>query len=121
MTGATTADLFSDPPIARRSDPVTSKTAAHAYSASQRGKDQAAMLELVEQYPGKTAGEYAEILIGRLLRGSPKPAELYKAARMPTKRLSDLSDAGDVRVGEARKCRLTKRPAQTYYPVRRHG
>ena len=106
-----TADLFDPdpaPPIARRSDPVTSKIAAVQYSKTDRRNDCDVMRDLIRDYPGKTAGEYGEILLGR----GYKP---MKAIRMPTKRISDLKKVGALTLGVTRKCGISGRPAQTYY------
>lgn len=101
-------DLFDEPPIARRTDPVTSKTAAAGYSKTERPNDCQVMLQLIRDYPGLTAGEYGQLLLERGF----KP---MKAIRMPTKRISDLMHAGSIRAGDARKCEISGRNARTYY------
>ena len=103
-------DMF-DTPIARSTDPETSKTAAAAQTESgKRASDAAILLELVKRYPGHTAAEYSYLLKGR-------GVDWYHAARMPTKRLSDLLNRGSVRAGKPRLCRVTDRSARTYYGV----
>ena len=100
-----TPDLF-DPPIARHSDPETSHQGAAEYS--HRGRDQQIMYDLIRDYPGRTAAEYSDLLRER-------GVHWYRAARLPTKRISDLKDAGRINVGPARRCAITRRQAQVYY------
>lgn len=101
-------DLFDEPPIARRRDPATSKAAAAAYSKTDRPNDCELMLQLIREFPGRTAGEYGQLLLERGF----KP---MKAIRMPTKRISDLLHGGRVRAGDARKCEISGRNARTYF------
>lgn len=98
-----------DPPIARKRDPETSRTAAVEYDGKRRGKDCALLLDYIRRYPGHTASEYSERLIA-------DGVHWYKAARMPTRRVHDLLERGDVWAGRARTCRITGRKAQVYYP-----
>ena len=98
------------PPIARKNDPDTSQRAATSYDGYERGKDKAMLLQAVKTFPGRTCAEYSVLLKNGGL-------DWYKAARMPTKRMSDLVNERSVRVGPARKCEKTGRVAQTYYDV----
>jgi len=106
-----TADLFDPdppPPIARKTDPVTSKIAAVAHSEGGRDLDKKMMLETITRYPGHTAKEYSVIL-------KDGGVDWLKAAQCTTKRISDLRADGSVVVGRQRKCGKTGNRAQTYY------
>lgn len=101
-----TADLFPDDlPITRQRDPYTSKIAAVRYSVNRRADDKQRMLELIRDFPGRTAAELSAILIGQGMCW-------YKAARMPTKRISDLKDK--LEIGAPRLCSITNEFARTY-------
>lgn len=112
-----TADLFDLPPIARNSDPVTSKVAAAKYGETGRANDRKVVKCLVQQYPGHTVGELSEKFILHLVqRGVPATKAALKGARTTSKRLSDLETSGHIRAGLARKCRVTNHTARTWYP-----
>ena len=101
-----TGDLFPDDlAIARKGDPPTSKIAAVKYSANKRASDKALIRDLIEKYPDHTAAELSAIL---LTRG----VNWYRAARMTTKRISDIRD--ELEIGAGRKCRITGEYARTY-------
>ena len=100
-------DLFNDPPIARKSDPVTSKIAAVRYSKSTRKTDCDVMFQLIREFPAKTPGEYAEILMNR----GVKP---LKAHQITSKRISDIKATMLVK-GIKRVCSVSGHLAQTYY------
>jgi hypothetical protein len=104
----TTADLFELPAIARRRDPETSHVAAEKCTRTTRQSDCDLLHDLVMQHPGCTAGEYSKLLID-----CGMPAQ--KAARMPTKRLSDLCKAERLIIGKPRRCDVTGHTARTYY------
>ena len=111
----TAAEVFAQrfkEPVARTLDPATSHTAAIKYNATNRGRDRRLMLDLIRERPGHTAAEYADILRQR-------GVHWYRAARLPTKRISELlRDAPPaVCTGRNRKCAITNHKAQTYYPV----
>ncbi|MEM7278741.1 MAG: hypothetical protein AAF385_11510 [Pseudomonadota bacterium] len=101
--------IFDQPPISRPKDPETSQQAAlkHTYSG-RRTSDKQLMLDLVNSFPGRTAAEYSDLL--RTRRG----INWYRAARMTTKRLSDIQDK--IRIGEPRQCSVTGDKARTYWP-----
>ena len=106
-----TADMFDPDPgpsIARKSDPVTSKIAAAAYSDTGRDLDKQMMLETIASNPGHTAKEYSCIL-------KDAGVDWLKAAQCTTKRISDLVADAQVAVGFRRKCEKTGHQAQTYY------
>lgn len=109
----TAAEVFAkafNQPIARTLDPSTSHTAAIKYSATNRGKDRKLMLDLIREFPGHTAAEYADIFRQRGMHW-------YRAARLPTKRISELlrDPQRPIRTGKSRKCTVTDHKAQTYY------
>lgn len=103
-----TADLFESAPIARRRDPVTSQLAAKSQEKKKRKLDTQLMYDLILEHPGHTAAEYANLLIAR-------GVNWYRAARLPTKRISDLKKAGRLIVGPARRCDVTSDYAHVYY------
>ena len=106
-----TLDMFDpDPatPIARKSDPITSKIAAVAYSETVRDLDKKMMLETIASNPGHTAKEYSVIL-------KNAGVDWLKAAQCTTKRISDLKSDGKVIAGPQRKCKKTGKRALTYY------
>jgi len=105
-----TGDLF-DAPIARTSDPVTSHRAAAGYDARGRQPDALKLLDMIRRYPGRTAAEYSDLF-------RQAGMDWYKAARMPTKRIRDLLNAGDVYAGAARVCLVTHAEAAVYYSTR---
>jgi hypothetical protein len=113
-----TADLFDLPPIARKSDPPTSKAAAARYSATKRVKDRDVVRCLVQQYPGHTVGELSKLHIGLLIARGMDPSDAaLKGGRTCSKRLSELEETGEIRAGTARECRATKHSARTWYAV----
>lgn len=86
----------------RRSDPETSKLAAvDLASSGQRERMAEIALGLVEANPGRTAAEL-EALSG-LTDGKVR------------KRLNDLWHKGRIEKGEARKCSVTGKSAQTWW------
>lgn len=107
---AVTRDLFdtdATPPMARTSDPETSKLAAEAYSATNHTADKRMMYDVIRRHPGHTSAEYSRIL-------KSEGVDWFKAATMTTKRISDLIANGSVHVSKTRKCEKTGRRAQTY-------
>lgn len=110
-----TRDMFGLPElpsIARRNDPKTSKQAASNYEQSgKRVTDRQRMLAMCETYPGRTAGEYAELFKAHGMHW-------YKAANFPRRRLAELVDTGDIRQGKPRECAVTKAEATIYYTTR---
>ncbi|MCK4547677.1 MAG: winged helix-turn-helix domain-containing protein [Candidatus Eisenbacteria sp.] len=89
---------------ARRTDHITSHLASEEEEASGR-KDKQRLLCLlfVEQHPGLTSGEYAEI------HGVNR--------HMPARRLPDVRSDGYVRNGVSRRCRVSGRKCMTWYPT----
>lgn len=92
-------------PIARRSDPATSKAAAADVTASgARDRQVNAVAAAVRRWPGKTSNELGAIA-GDMDR--------YVAAR----RLPEAEKIGLVRRGEARVCAVSGKRAITWWPV----
>lgn len=88
-------------PIARRTDPESSKAAAEDITESGlRAHQQAEVLRLVRAHPKHTSLELAQ-------HGS---LDRYAIAR----RLPELERAGLVRRGEIRPCSVGARPALTW-------
>lgn len=88
-------------PIARRSDPESSKAAAREITESGlRVRQQTEVLRLVRAYPNRTSLELAQ-------HGS---LDRYVIAR----RLPELEQAGLVKRGEMRRCSIGARPALTW-------
>lgn len=107
----TTLDMFDPdplPPIARRSDPVTSKIAAVQHSKSKRQKQLNLLRALIKEFPHQTRREYSKILEGRGYSETD-------AFQIPNKRVSDLKRLKEVDVGRIRKCRFSKKKCETYY------
>lgn len=101
-----TGELFPDDlPIARKSDPLTSKLAGVRYSANKLKNDKKMMFDLVQKYPDHTAAELSAILLTLGINW-------YRAARITTKRISDIRHL--IEVTETRKCRITGEYARTY-------
>ena len=102
-------DLFSGEPgikpreLRRREHPGTSHEAAeHMVHTGKLGKMMAEALRLLRAYPGRTAAEIehaAGVSDGRV-----------------RKRLNDLKKKGLASVSGARKCAVTKRNAQVWFP-----
>ena len=104
-----TVDMFDPDPapaIARKSDPVTSKIAAIVYTNTNRPTDKDLMLSLIRELPGKTPGEYGEILKSRGVKA-------LKAHQITSKRISDIKERLVPCI--KRKCSITGHLAQTYY------
>ena len=104
-------DLFGSrtlvlPPIARRTDPVTSHRAAKEHTDS--GKRQTNMERVVagvHKAPGRTSRELAAYL----------GMDYHEVAR----RLPDAENKGLVRKGEPRTCHENARAACSWWPVYR--
>lgn len=106
-------DLFS-PPLARRDDPDTSKTAADRISFSGKlDGERAKTLKLVRRYPGHTAVELSQLSRGELDR-----YQLNKRLAELRNRVPALVDNGaqNHRLSK-RPCRLTGNPALLWYPL----
>ena len=94
-------------PLARRTDPATSKLAADETVRSGRhASHMVQVLRLVRQHPGSTSAELAA-------RADNPTLDRYAAAR----RTSDLCHLGKIRKGEARECRMTGRASVTWWPA----
>lgn len=101
-----------DAPMARTSDPFTSKLAAAQYTASGKlGKRQAQVLRLVVLYDGRTSGELSRYFYHKY-SGSIKCA-----AETPHKRLPELERQGLVYKGEPRKCSDSGYMAAVWHPT----
>jgi len=89
--------------MARRTDPVTSHLGA-ASIVESLGDVQTWVLGLLRQHPGTTSSELAQACgVGDI--------------RKINRRLPELERLGKVRRGEMRKCNITGRMAQPWYPV----
>lgn len=96
--------LFTDTPRARRRDPETSHLAAERMRESGAlGKQAAAVLEAVKNWPGCTAVEIAQ------------RAQIDRHA--VSRRLPDLAKAHLVRRGPPKLCSVNGRPQSTWRPV----
>lgn len=100
-------DLFHQPPLgaakARREDPVTSKDAARQVERSGRaGRQRDEVEAVVRMYPGRTAGEIAEI------------AGMER--HVPSRRLPELADLQLVERGPVRKCTVLGTNGLTWWP-----
>lgn len=96
----------------RRTDPDTSRRAAHELIASGKlGERQCQVLALVHQNPGHTHGELAAIMY----RVFPELG-ILSCAESPHKRLSELEEKGFVAAVGERVCRETKKSARLWYP-----
>ncbi len=97
-------DLFGAKRLARRTDPETSKWAAHAIVQSgSLANLQQRCVDLVTLYPGKTAAELSQAA------GDRDP-------RKVNRRLAEVERKGLVIRGEPRPCTLTGRRAHTWLP-----
>lgn len=105
----TQLDLLSSVPIARKHDPSTSHEAAeHITNSGLRARQQRAVLDLVQRFPGHTSAELAaksELPGGCLDR--------WSVAR----RLPELRSTWIVKNGEKRKCSITGLKALVWYAV----
>ena len=88
--------------LARRSDPATAKAAGRA-AAESVGAVQRWAAECVAASPGLTQRELGDRYC---------PGDLRRIGR----RLPECVRAGSVQLGTPRRCRITGRTAQTYYP-----
>lgn len=105
-------DLFPDTvderPIARRSDPKTSKVAAATYSKTNRQSHCDLLLEVIAANPGHTAMELSRFLIR-------KGMKISTAVRMPNRRVNDLRKKNMIYRGRVRTCDETGHQAATWY------
>jgi hypothetical protein len=100
-----TKGLLADLPRARATDPETSHQAAEEVRRSGRlTKQQGAVLDAVQKYPGSTAVELS------------RWAGLDRHA--VSRRLPEIQPV-HVRRGAPRECTINGRPQSTWYPVRR--
>lgn len=97
-------EMFTQPRVARRSDPATSQMAAKAIAKKLPGM-QGWALRMVENYPRQTCNEIAAAI------GLRDPRRIGR-------RLSELEKKGLVRCTGVRPCTVTGRPSQTYEVVR---
>lgn len=114
---------FPLPPATRATDPMSSKIAEEAHTASgARRAHVEIVLDLVKEFPGSTYRELHSIHVGRTVRRGQKPMESAELQR----RLNDLAPRREdtnqpaigarVRRGDPRTCSVTTRPAQTWWP-----
>lgn len=95
-------------PLHRRTDPPSSKEAAHKQVSSGRHDAQlVAVLHGVEEYPGRTSRELAELT----------EMDRYMVAR----RLPDLNKMSRVIRGRMRKCRAGNALAMVWWPWPKTG
>lgn len=103
--------------LARRDGPETSKEAARTFVRSgQIGKHMARALAVLKKYPGSTAAE--------LDLHADRDPEFETQARdgAVRKRLTDLRKAELAYIsGETRKCAVTGRMAQVWWPTMGRG
>lgn len=91
-------------PVARNTDPETSHAAGEAVTASgQRHAQRAQVLAGLREAPGVTSFELAEIT----------GLDRYVVAR----RLPDCRTAGEAQVGIKRRCTISGKTAQTWWPL----
>lgn len=96
--------LIADTPIARRTDPDTSKLAAAVVTENgTRADQQKYVLAMVESNPGLTSAELAH--------------RFHVDRYMPARRLPELRSQLLVCNGEKRTCKQTNCIALTWYPV----
>ena len=97
----TQKSLF-DPPIARTTDPDTSKIAERRHNLTSRSMRQRQTLELVYLRPGRTASELGQVMLNKF-----PTLPVAVALLTPAKRLSDLRQNALVeRIGQ-RRCSVT--------------
>ena len=90
-------------PAARRTDPATSHAAAAEVTRTGvRGHQQRQVAAAVREWPGRTAAELAKLA----------SMDRYAVSR----RLPECVTAGGVLRGEARRCEVNGRDAQTWWP-----
>ncbi len=95
-----------DTPIARRSDPDTSKQAAREVTAEGIREAHAVMLlDMIRQRPGHTLRELSDSIA------------VLDAASV-SKRLSDLHAKGLIWPGSPRRCSISGRAARVWYSRR---
>ena len=95
--------LFEPPARARRTDPVTSHFAAEESDASGTAKGQRTIcLFEVMKHPGQTAAEIAEAV------GLER--------HVPSRRLPELREMGEVENREVRTCKVMKSRCMTWWP-----
>lgn len=93
-------------PIARNTDPETSHlAAAYMNHTGKRDRQADKVLYVVKRYPNRTTQELAKL------------CNLGRDAL--SRRLPELATARKVIKGEARRCRVTERPAQPWLPTKR--
>lgn len=89
----------------RRTDPATSRQAAHEAERSGRAASQRAIcLAQVNAYPGQTAAEIA--------------AQTGLERHVPSRRLPELRDRGLIVNGDARICTVTGRASMVWLPAK---
>lgn len=92
-------------PLARRTDPQSSHSAAEEVTRSGKREGQVlAVLALVRKYPGSTSLELAKHSVG---------LDRYVTAR----RLPELEKQGLVRKGDERPCTINGRSMVTWWPT----
>jgi hypothetical protein len=105
-------DLLADTPRARTSDPATSHTAARRIKDSGTlGRQQRAVLALVQAWPGHTSGELAMKYAVQDM--STRGWQHYRP--MVARRLPELEPV-HVRKGAARTCAITGSSCVTWWP-----
>jgi hypothetical protein len=99
------------PPLAGRTDPVTSHTAAARVAKSERaGRHRDIVLSLIRRHPGSTGHELWAMASAEEQRELENYPEVYRKA-------NDLRRAGPVRHGEPRKCTVRGSLMVTWHPV----
>ena len=111
MAASASMDLFGprrpmrvETPIARNTDPESSHLAAREITASGKREDQQHQtIAAVQRYPGLTMQELA--------------ARTNLCRFMLGRRISECETAGKVRRGQKRKCTVTGRQAEPWWPA----
>lgn len=104
-------DLLSDYPRSRAYDPDSSHRAADEVKASGRlAKQQHAVLQAIQRWPGSTSAELAHQLNG----GAPDP--IGATYHMVARRAPELMPI-HIRRGASRVCSVTGNAVSTWWPV----
>lgn len=98
--------LLIDPPRSRRSDPPTSRAAAADVAGAQQQSECNAILDALRT--SFLPLSYREIW-ARLKGRIAEPVEVMR-------RLDDLKKAGLVHPGDKRRCSISGRPSQVWFP-----
>lgn len=101
-------DLFA---MSRNTDPETSHQAALEHALTTLSERRRQVFDLVNDFPGQTAGELARIMLRRFGH-----LPITVCAETPHKRLPELERLGLVRRGDARECGDSGYDRMTWWP-----